>query len=114
MATLSPTTLTQAEQRAILKATAKHPRDHLIFSLALGTGLRLAELIGLNVGDVYAPDGTPKARVRIRAEIAKGPSNGSAGCCASTSEPLRRRPTTHWIDCNGRRPRIWTLRPRVE
>ena len=69
---LSPTTLTEAEQDAILKATAKHPRDHLIISMALGTGLRLAELVGLNVGDVFAPDGTPKVRVRIRREIAKG------------------------------------------
>jgi integrase len=42
-------------------------RDHLIYSLALGTGLRLAELVDLNVGDVYAPDGTPRSRVRIRA-----------------------------------------------
>ena len=37
MPTLSPTTLTQAEQRAVLRATAKHPRDQLIISLALGT-----------------------------------------------------------------------------
>ncbi len=41
---LSPTTLTQAEQRTILRATAKHLRDHLIISLALGTGLRLGEI----------------------------------------------------------------------
>jgi len=48
---LSPPTLTTAEQAAILAATAGHPRDHLIYSLALGTGLRLAEIVGLNVGD---------------------------------------------------------------
>jgi len=69
---LSPPTLTADEQRLILGATAGHARDHLIFSLALGTGLRLAEIVGLDVGDVFAPDGTPKTRVRIRAEIAKG------------------------------------------
>src|SRR5436309_3005457 len=45
-------------------------------SLALGTGLRLAEIDGLNVGDVFAPDGAPRSRVRIRPEIAKG---GRAG-----------------------------------
>ena len=73
---LSPPTLTTAEQAAILAATAGHPRDHLIYSLALGTGLRLAEIVGLNVGDVYAPDGTPRSRVKIRPEIAKG---GRAG-----------------------------------
>jgi integrase/recombinase XerC len=69
---LSPPTLTEDETRAILAATASNVRDHLICSLALGTGLRLAELVGLNVGDLYTPDGTPRSRVRIRPEIAKG------------------------------------------
>ncbi len=73
---LSPPTLTQDEQKLILRATAKHRRDHVIISLALGTGLRLGEIVGLNVGDVYAPDGMPKVRVRVRREIAKG---GRAG-----------------------------------
>ena len=73
---LSPTTLTQDEQKLILRATAKNQRDHLIISIALGTGLRLGELVGLNVYDVCAPDGTPRVRVRIRHEIAKG---GRAG-----------------------------------
>ena len=69
---LAPPTLTAAEQKAVLRATAANLRDHTIFSMALGTGLRLAELVGLNVGDVFAPDGTPRVRVRIRPEIAKG------------------------------------------
>jgi len=69
---LSPTTLTTDEQRLILCATAANVRDHTIISLALGTGLRLAEIVGLNVGDVFAPDGTPRVRVRVRKEIAKG------------------------------------------
>jgi integrase/recombinase XerC len=69
---LSPTTLTTDEQRLILRATTGNVRDHTIISLALGTGLRLAELVGLNVSDVFAPDGTPRVRVRMRAAIAKG------------------------------------------
>ena len=69
---LSPTTLTTDEQRLILRATAGNVRDHTIISLALGTGLRLAEVVGLDVGDVFAPDGTPRVRVRVRAAIAKG------------------------------------------
>ena len=69
---LSPQTLTQAEQRALLHATARNPRDHLICSLALGTGLRLSEIVGLNVGDVYTPEGRPRNRVQLRPEIAKG------------------------------------------
>lgn len=69
---LSPQTLTLAEQRAILRATAGNLRDHLVYSLALGTGLRLAEIVGLNVGDVYLPNGMPRTRMRLRPEIAKG------------------------------------------
>src|SRR2546426_10967638 len=85
MSQLSPPTLTHAEQRTILRATAKNSRDHLIYSLALGTGLRLAEIVGLNVGDVYTPDGRPKNRVRLRSEIAK---NGRAGDAFLPDAPL--------------------------
>jgi integrase len=66
---LSPTTLTADEQRLILRATAGNVRDHTIISLALGTGLRLAEIVGLDVGDVFTPNGTPRVRVRVRAAI---------------------------------------------
>ncbi len=45
-------------------------------SLALGTGLRLAEIVGLDVGDVYFPGGRSRVRVRLRREIAK---RGRAG-----------------------------------
>src|SRR5438876_5059630 len=76
MPTLSPPTLTEGEQRSILRATAVNPRDHLIYSLALGTGLRLSEIVGLNIGDVYTTDDRPKNRVRLRPQIAKG---GRAG-----------------------------------
>ena len=63
---LSPTTLTIDEQRAVLRATQVNLRDHLIVSLALGTGLRLAEIVGLDVGDVFTPGGAPRVRVRGR------------------------------------------------
>jgi len=44
------------EQRLILRSTAGNVRDHTVISLVLGTGLRLAEIVGLNVGDVFLPD----------------------------------------------------------
>ena len=75
---LSPTTLTQAEQKALLEATAVRPRDHTVFSLALGTGLRLGEIVGLNVSDLFHADGTARTRVRLRREIAKGGRVGDA------------------------------------
>ena len=68
---LRPPTLTERELQAILAATSGNLRDHLIYSLALGTGLRLAEIVGLSVGDVNFPDGTPRNHVRIRREMAK-------------------------------------------
>ena len=42
-----PRTLTEAEQRRLLKVSGEHKagfRDHLLFSLALGTGLREHEI----------------------------------------------------------------------
>ena len=72
MAYLCPPTLTAAEQKAILRITRDHPRDHVIISIALGTGLRLAEIVGLDVGDLFMPDGKPRSRVHVRAAIAKG------------------------------------------
>src|SRR3989442_13786985 len=73
---LSPQTLTHGEQKAILRATRRNLRDHLVYSLALGTGLRLAEIVGLNVGAVYTPEGKPRNPARRRPGTA---SNGRAG-----------------------------------
>jgi site-specific recombinase XerC len=53
---LSPPTLTRAEQAALLATTRPHARDHLTFSLALGTGLRLAEIVGLDMMFICLPD----------------------------------------------------------
>jgi integrase/recombinase XerC len=73
---LAPGTLTDEEQRRLLKVTAGEDafRDHLILATALGTGLRLHELLALDVGDVAFPDSTPRSRVRLR--IAKGGRTG--------------------------------------
>lgn len=62
-------TLTEAEQRALLKVTGQHVdgfRDHVIFSLAMGTGLREHELLALDVGDVFDDTGRAKRRVALR------------------------------------------------
>jgi len=76
MTKLGPTTLTRSDQLALHKAAGHRPREALLVSLALGTGLRLAEIVGLNVGDIYLPGGQPRVRVRLRPEIAK---RGRAG-----------------------------------
>ena len=64
-----PRTLTVAEQKALLKVSGEHARgyrDHVMFSVALGTGLRCHEIAALNVGDIIHFDGNPKRRVRLR------------------------------------------------
>ena len=73
---LSLPTLTRSEQETLLRVSSEHPRDHLIFSLALGTGLRLAEIVGLKVGDAFTAAGAPRSRIRLRKGIDKG---GRAG-----------------------------------
>jgi integrase len=67
----APETMTAAEQSALLRATADAPRDY-IYSMALGTGLHLRELLGLNVGDV-SPDGREvRRRVTLDPATTKG------------------------------------------
>lgn len=67
-----PRTLTETEQARLLKTTGEHRdgyRDHVLFSLALGTGLRESELVALDVGDV-SPDGK-KVRRRVTLRVFK-------------------------------------------
>jgi integrase/recombinase XerC len=62
-----PRTLTTAEQQQLMDVTAGHPagyRDHVLYSLALGTGLREHELVALNVGDIYVPAASGPGRAR--------------------------------------------------
>lgn len=66
---LAPRTLTEGEQRALLKVTGEHARgfrDHVLLSLALGTALREHEILALDMGDVFGPDGKPRRRVQLR------------------------------------------------
>jgi site-specific recombinase XerC len=70
----APDTMTTTEQERLLEVSAKHPnpRDHVLFSMALGTGLRLSELLGLNVGDVTLDGKQVCTRIRLRREASKG------------------------------------------
>jgi site-specific recombinase XerC len=66
---LPPRTMTEGEQRALLKVSGEHARgwrDHVIFSMALGTALREHEILALDVGDVFGPDGKARRRVQLR------------------------------------------------
>lgn len=99
MSHLSPQTLTRTEQKAILRATAGNPRDHLIYSLALGMGLRLSEIVDLNVGDLYTPAGVPRTRIRLRPELVKGGRAADVFLPDSLARKLKR--FRAWKACKG-------------
>lgn len=88
-ATRTLKTLTEAETKAILDATSRSGddlRDHMILAVALGTGLRVSELVALNVGDVRSGKGA-KGLWTLRAETTKGGKGGTT----SLPERLRRK-----------------------
>ena len=73
-----PRTLTEVEQRRLLKVSGEHKagfRDHLLFSLALGTGLREHEILALDVGDVFDDR---KSRRRLVLRVFKRSSDSPA------------------------------------
>jgi len=85
-------TMTAAEQARLLRVTAAHndPRDHTLYSMALGTGLRLRELLGLNVGDV-SPDGRQvRRRVVLNPATTKGGRGGEVCLPSRLMTKLRR------------------------
>jgi integrase len=107
MTKLSPTTLTRSDQVALLELVQDRPREGLLVSLALGTGLRLAEIVGLDVGDLYLPGGQPRVRVRLRAEIAK---RGRAGD-VFLPDGLKPRLVRFWGYKVGGRERLNSIAP---
>ena len=59
----------ELEQAKLLKVTGEHARgfrDHVLFALALGTGLREHEVLALDVGDITEDGSTVKRRITLR------------------------------------------------
>jgi site-specific recombinase XerD len=73
-----PETMTAAEQAWLLEVTAAHgdPRDHVLYSMALGTGLRLRGLLRLNVSDVSPNGRQVRRRVALNPATTKGGRKG--------------------------------------
>lgn len=74
----APTVLSEVEVRRVLEATRGHQRDHALFRLALGTGLRVHELCALDVADLRGErHGSVAMAIYLR--VAKGRTNRQAG-----------------------------------
>ncbi len=66
---LPPRALTPDEQERLLDITGQRAedfRDHIIFALAFGLGLRQMEIEGLDCGDVYTPKGYTRSPITLR------------------------------------------------
>ena len=95
--TRTPRTLTDAEQARLLKVTGEHARgfrDHVLLSFALGTALREAELLALNVGDVFGVEG--KARRRVQLRVFKRSNNDESMQEVVLPDPLRAKLEKLW------------------
>jgi integrase len=89
--TRTPRTLTEREQKLLLKVTGEHRagyRDHVLYAMALGTGLREHELIALSVGDMFR-DGRPKRRLLL--SVFKGAGTLREPCLEHPLGRLRER-----------------------
>jgi integrase/recombinase XerC len=96
-----PRILAKADQARLLEVVAQggSARDLTLLMLALGTGLRLREVVGLNVGHV-APNGTEVAwRIELPREITKGGRGGVAFLPRKVRSELRR--FLAWKRANG-------------
>jgi integrase/recombinase XerC len=76
----APKVLSREEQERLLEVIAQRGcrRDLALLTLALTTGLRLRELVGLNVGDVTTRSGEVAWKVDLPKKITKGRRGGVA------------------------------------
>lgn len=102
----APETMTAAEQAALLRASQDSPRDHLLYSMALGAGLRPRELLGLNVGDV-SPDGRA-----VRTRVTLDPVTTKAG--RATRRSCRHGAGSSCLGLPGLHHRLDYNRPRLD
>ncbi len=106
---LPPKVPSDREQAQLLAATGQRRgafRDHILLSLALGTGLREHELVALDVGDVMDSDGKVRRRVDLRVFKRSCQDAGSSPTPARGAGYVRRAADGAW------RPRLCTLSAR--
>ena len=98
-----PPSFSNSEQKKILAVSGKyseHCRDHIIISLALGTGMREMEIAALNVGDILTPKGRVTSYFQLR--IFKKSTKQPALQIVYLNETLRSK-LAKYIDWKARR-----------
>jgi len=60
-----PRVLTQTEYQRLISICSQNIRDHAVIELVLQTGIRLSELVRLNIYDIDLPEGDELGIVRI-------------------------------------------------
>src|SRR5262245_13624675 len=104
-----PKTLSADEKARLLEVVAGQGsrRDLALLTLALGTGLRLKEIVGLNVGGVTARFGDVLWRVDLPKAITKGRRGGVAFLSERVRSALegylgtRRSSSRPWAGASG-------------
>jgi site-specific recombinase XerC len=89
----TPKTLSDVEVRQLLTVTSRADRDirdHVLLLVAVSTGLRLSELVALDLADVMNGRGV-KSLVTLRAETTKGKRGGEI----ALPEKVRRKLVTY-------------------
>ncbi len=88
---VGPTTLSDQEVLRLLRETRKAaPRDHMVFALAVCGGLRLSEIVALNVGDIRDSRGQIRWRVRLPKSKRRPDYKQEAVLSQKTTRRLRR------------------------
>lgn len=85
-------TLSERDRARLLAATGARSatyRDHMLFALALGTGLRCHELLALDCGDVYNRRGGARTRIELRV-YKRSPSAQTVGVTEGMRKKLDR------------------------
>jgi integrase/recombinase XerD len=107
-----PRVLSKKELNALLKAPSKidsprAKRDHAILSLLYATGLRAAEVIDINIGDVNVNQGVILPLGNRSRTIALGPASMPVRTYAKDSRPhLARNPQVQAFFLNQRGQRL--------
>ena len=99
-----PRTFTDREQHALLRTTGERRdgyRDHMVFSIALGTALREHEIVALDLGDVFDDQGGARRRVALRVFKRSNPNRRQQQVLLNETVRAKLEKFRTWKQMNG-------------